>query len=458
MARMRQKRIKSLGWALAFAVWSVLGLGACQKPTTKVEEPPLAVKVARVTQIDMPEYLRFTGDIEGDALVQVYATVPDRIKSMQVDVGDEIKKGQVLAVIEHTKLAQIVAQAEAQLAATRAQLAGAQVSLAGAQVGQASAWREFQRLKLLYKSGAVGQQQLEQAQTQNESAVTQVQAAQAQIRALNAQIQALRASLNQAQISRRDATIRSPIDGIVARRYRQMGDMASMQMPLVSIAQMDEVKVMIQVTERDLMKLRIAGEAEVRVAAYPERVFLARVHKIAPTLDVDTRTAPIELRIKNITPAEPARECAKETDCAIQKGHICHNKRCMERHPLKPGMIARVGILVKIHRDTLAIPLQALLNSSFGYEAAIQQQDLAVLILNEKNEPIRTAIRIGLEGDKNQVQVLSGLRVGQRLIVAGHNFYKDGSKIKIEEETGGTDEKKPSKPPSPTASQPPSRL
>jgi RND family efflux transporter MFP subunit len=433
--------------AMRMLLWGagVFFLAGCAKKEEKKPEPPIFVKAGRVEARDLPEVLRFTGDVEGEAEVQIYATVPDRIKAIYADVGDEVKQGQLLAVIEHTRLTQAVAQAVAQLAATKAQLAGAKVNLSGAQVAQASAQRELVRLRRLLKSGAVGQQQVDQLQTQYDSAVTQVQAAKAQISALQAQIRSLDAAVAQAQTSKQNAIVRSPIKGLLARRFRQIGDMASAQLPLFVVADMNEVKVQINVTERDLMKLRIGDKASVQVAAYPNRVFIGRVHKVAPTLDLDTRSAPVELRIANVYPHPKKLACdEKPKKGEPQKcptDYTCREKSCVELHPLKPGMIAKVSILVKVHRNALMIPLTALLNNSFGYSAALQQKDLAVYTLDEQERPQRQPIRIGLESDDNHVQVLSGLRQGQRLIIEGHNLYKEGAKIKVLQE-----DKEPTKP------------
>ncbi len=434
MAIMRM-RWSSVGLVLCSA-WMLWG---CKKQETKKEEAPIYVQVGKVLQTDLPEQLRFTGDIEGEAQVQVYATVPDRIKSLHADVGEEVKQGQLLAVIEHTRLRQAVAQAEAQLAATYANLAGARVQLAGSVLARESALRELKRLRRLYKSGAVGEQQVDQLKSQYDSATTQVQAAEAQIRALQAQIASLRAAVGQAQTAKQNAILRSPIKGIVARRYRQIGEMATAQLPLFSVADMDEVKVQINVTERDLMKIRVGDKASITVAAYGERVFEGRVNKVAPTLDLDTRTAPVEIRIPNVYPLQPERTCSppknRKAGVSCAKGTQCYQGRCVELHPLKPGMIARVTLLVKIHRNTLMIPLTALLNNSFGYNAALQQKDLAVLVMEDDNIPRRQQIRIGLESpDSTMIQVLSGLKADQRLIIEGQNFYKPGVRIKILEE------------------------
>ncbi len=422
------RKIKIIVLCLVVLV-SVVGCKKKKKKEHKVSAIP--VEVGRVVRRDLKEYLRFTGDIEGEVQVNVFSQVPDRIRAIKVEMGQWVRKGQVLAIIEHTRLKQVQAQAKAQLAAVRSQLAGAKVSVAGAKLAVASARREYLRLKRLLRSGAVGRQQVDMAKTQYDGAVTKLQAAKTQILALRAQIQALRAAVAQASTVKRNAIIRAPISGIIARRYREVGDMASPQFPLFQIVRMDKVKVKVQITESDFSKVQVGKKAEITVKAYPRRVFVGYVTKVAPTLDLDTRTAPVEIIIPNVKEITPRKKCRQASDCFAVGGNACRKRRCVRQHDLKPGMIAQVKIFVRTYPNTLMIPLSAILNSSFGYRAVKQRNDLEVLTLDKNNKPSRRKIRIGLAGANNMVQVLSGLKEGERIVTVGHNLYKDGIPIRI---------------------------
>lgn len=419
---------------LCLAVFLFVVVG-CKPKEKKKEEPPIPIEVGAVKRGDMKEVLRFTGDLEGEAQVQVFSIFPERIKQMRVDVGDLVKKGQVLAVIEHTRLRQVVAQARAQVAGVRSQLAGAKVTLAGAKVAASSARREYRRLKRLLRGGAVGAQQVDMAKTQYESALTRVQAARAQARALKAQIRALRSAVAQARTAKSNAIVRAPIGGLVARRYRQMGDMATPQLPLVTLVRMDKVKVNVQLTEKDLARVKIGKAATIRVAGHPDRSFVGRVVKVAPTLDLDTRTAPARLEIDNIYFQKPLQRCKKATDCRSGRYVTCQKisrrrSACAEVHPLKPGMIGQVEILVKTYRSALMMPARALLNDSFGDGSKRSQKNLAVMVL-EGGVPRRRNVQVGLENRAGMMLVRSGLKEGEKILLNGHNFYRKGAKIKV---------------------------
>jgi RND family efflux transporter MFP subunit len=434
-----------------------LGVGCKPKPKKKEKDPPISVEVGRVSQRDLREYVRFTGDLEGEASVNVFAPVADRIRSLRVDVGDVVKKGQVLAVIEHTRLRQAVAQAQAQLAMVRSQLAGAQVSLAGSRVAASSAKREYARLRRLLKSGAIGTQQVDLSKVQYQGSVTKVSAARAQVQALLSQIRALRASVAQARTVKANAVVRAPISGLVARRFRRTGDMNMPQMALVSIVRMDTVKVVIKLSGSELAKVHLGTRAQISVAGHPGRKFWGKVVKIAPTLDMDTRTAPADILIPNVYwPKAGRRTCKSDSDCQSIPGTHCYlspkdvldadkkkrrrnvKKYCVEKHPLKPGMIAKVRSLIKVHRKTMVIPTSAILNDSYGYSDKFAGQTLAVYALDANNKPVRRKIKVGIETENGDLQVLSGLKPSERILIRGQNLLRPKSTIKIVKEEGGS--------------------
>jgi len=431
---------KTVWFLLAIVIF---GLTGCKPKVKKKKERPIALQVQTVERMDLPEHLIFTGNLDAEAQVQLFSTIPDRIAKQYVEMNQKVKKNQKLAMIEHTRLKQVEAQVRAQIASTRSQLAGAFVNLAGAKVAEASMKREYLRAYRLWRRGALGKQQVDLARVQKKSATTRVKAARVQIEAAKAQIKVLRASLAQARTARKKAIVRAPFDGIVARRHREVGELAVPQLPLFTIVQMDRVKVKLRASEVQFRRLRLYQRAELEIKGYPGRVFVGKITKIAPTFDLDTRTAPFEVEFENIFPKSPTTTCKSHSDCGQQGKYSyctrycpssknCSRKKvCAEKHPLKPGILVRVRIQVQMHKNTVRIPFHAILNTSFGYEAAKQQKNLSVLVLGKNNQPKKVAIKLGFEAKGGTVQVLSGLDTGHRLIVAGHNMYKKGAKITI---------------------------
>lgn len=393
---------KSVALVLLIPV-ALVAISACNKGKKKKEDPPLSVEVIRSVKRDLLRTLDYTGDIKGESEVKVYSSVPDRIKKLYVDIGDKVKKGQLLAIVEHTRLRLAVSQVKSQLAAAKSNLAAARVRLSGAKVQRSSTRREYLRIKRLRRSGAVGEQQLDLARAKLDGARTQVKAAREQINALKAQIAALRAGVGQARSARRNALIYSPISGVVGRRNVNEGDRAVPQIPLFTIVRMNKVKVTVNVSGKDIGKVSPGMKVSITVEAYPKKTFQGKVSKIAPVLDLSTRTAPTEI--------------------------VIDNSSLM----LKPGMFCTASILLGKKTDAVVMPLTALLNNSFGYSSARHRKNLKIMVINGSGKPDFRRVTIGMEVGK-LVEVTSGLKPGEKVVVVGHNLYKPGQKIKIVKE------------------------
>ena len=108
---------------------------------------------------------------------------------------------------------------------------------------------------------------------------------------------------------------------------------------------------------------------------------------------------------------------------------------CTERFPLRPGMIAKVKVVVREFPQAIVIPLSAILNNSFGYDALKSEDNLAVYVLGADGQPKRRKITLGLQVTNNLVQITSGLRSGEKLLVSGHNMYKAGDKLRLISDT-----------------------
>ena len=378
---------------------TLLLLPGCEpkKKTDKDEAVP--VEVTATIKRDLPRILSYSGDVKGEVEVRVFATVPDRIRRLYVDVGDRVRKGKLIALIEHTRLRLAVSQAKASLAAVRAQLAAAKVGVAGGRVQFTSARREYRRILRLKRSGAVGEQQVDLSKARLDGASTQVRAALEQMNALRAQIAALKAAVGQASSAKRNALVRAPISGIVGRRWVNEGDRALPQIPIVTLVKMDRVKVTIALTEKDLGRVRLGMEVRVKVEAYKRR-FKGTVSRIAPMLDPATRTAPLEILVAN------------------------------PKHLLKPGMFCKVAIHLGVKRGAVLMPIGALLNNSFGYSSAKHRSDLQVLVLNSKDKVEFRKVTIGAETG-SLVEVTSGLAPGEKVVVSGHNLYKKGLPVRV---------------------------
>jgi multidrug efflux pump subunit AcrA (membrane-fusion protein) len=193
------------------------------------------------------------------------------------------------------------------------------------------------------------------------------------------------------------AEITAPVAGIVGRVYVDKGARVSPPDPgpgmgtaVLRIVNMDQVKVVVHVIEKDFAKIKLNQAAEIAVEAYPDEKFSGRVTLISPTISSITRTAAVEITIPN------------------------------RDHRLKPGMFAQVDVIISKKDDAILIPAYAVI------EQSEMRKVMTVVGGKAKSELIELGVDRG-----ELVEIASGLKQGDSLIVAGHHRISSGDLIRI---------------------------
>ena len=337
-------------------------------------EIKIPVEIMQVKRGAVTKELEYTGDILAEQEVKIFSKIPDRIISFEKDEGDYVAKREVIAKIEATTIEQAVVQAKAALISAKAQLANLEA--------------EFQRAKRLHKENAMSKQQFDAIATQYE--------------ATQALVEQSEAALIQAQSQLNDANITAPISGIIGVRNYEQGDMATGPLPLVTIVQMERVKVEIRVPEQDMGQLKVGLCASISVLSYPDEIFSGTINKISPVLDPLTRMGKIEILVDN------------------------SDKR------LKPGMYAEVKICVNTLEDVLVIPKYAIIENT--ELKRINGEDIAVI--NSQvfvtQQDVAYLRDIDIKYTNGTVAVISaGVTEGENIVVVGQQSLKDSAAIKI---------------------------
>ena len=214
---------------LALALAACLGLAGCDKleelrgdkKKEKKKDPPVPVQVHAVIAGSIARTLRYNADVKAELQVRVYSQVPERIVSLRFEEGDRVKKGQVLAVVRPDTLKHGERSAAAALDAARAD-------------------RDY------LKGEIARQEKLLAKKIVSQAVVDQLRA---RLRTAAAQIRRLEAVARQASTARGNATIRSPMAGIIGRRFLSQGDMAAPSLPLCTVVRMDRVELDVDVPE-----------------------------------------------------------------------------------------------------------------------------------------------------------------------------------------------------------------
>ena len=333
---------------------------------------PVAVSTIKLGTVK--QSLRYSGDIHAEYEVKVFSKIPDRIEQLYADEGDAVKKGQTIAKIIATTIEQGVKQAEAALVAARAQEANLRV--------------EFERAQRLFKESAMSKQQYDAIQTQFEAAQAQREQAEAGLASAKSQLN--------------DATLVAPINGIIGKRYYENGDMVSPGSPVVSIVQMDRVKVTFDATEEDLGRLSAGQEARIQVRSYTEKSFTGMVNKISPVLDPQTRMAEIEVLIDN------------------------HDKL------LKPGMYAEVEVTTGTLENVMVVPRFASIESTtmerIDGEDQVIKNFYVFTISHGQAKQKKLDVRYI---NHKTIAVNDGIAVGDTMVITGQNNLRDGMGVSI---------------------------
>lgn len=360
---------------LAVLVW------ACNESDGENLENAQAVpvEVSVVHLGSLKQSLRYSGDIHAEYEVKVFSKIPDRIEQFFVDEGDFIKKDQAIAQIAATTIEQGVRQAEAALVAATAQEANLRV--------------EYERAERLFKEKALSKQQYDAIKTQFEAAQAQEEQAEA--------------GLISAKSLLNDATLGAPISGIIGKRYYETGDMASPGSPVVSIVQMNRVKIAFDATEEDLGKLSLGQEAVVKVRSYTDKLFPGKVSKISPILDPQTRMVQVQVLIDNVEKL------------------------------LKPGMYAEVEVTTGVIEDVMVVPRFASIESTtlerINGEDQVRRNFYVYTVKKGHAEQHKLHVRYL---NHKAIAVDDGIAVGDTLIIAGQNNLRNGLAVSIIKQEG----------------------
>lgn len=222
-----------------------------QAAAVATEELPI-VTVDVAHRIDVPQNKVYTANVEAENINNIAPATQNRIKGINVEVGDRVRKGQVLVELDKSNIDQLRINLE-------------QIE------------REYNRAVQLLQIGAGTQQAVDQLKAQ------------------------LDAAKSQYDNLLENTVLRSPITGVVTARNYDPGDMTG-SLPVLTVGQLAPVvKVMINVSENDLATLRQGQPVDVTFDAYPGETFSGKVQRIYPTVDTATRTFEVEVRIANAT-------------------------------------------------------------------------------------------------------------------------------------------------------------
>ncbi|BCX12793.1 MAG: RND transporter [Thermosynechococcus sp.] len=410
MVRQMMARQEWLG-ALAIA----LLVGGCQSTATRLESAAVARPEAKgiavdvaVARLEQPATVStLTGTTRPYREVLVRSQVEGQVIRLGVDVGDRVQVGQPLAEVDAIVLKNALFQAEAELAARRNEVHQAQAAVQRARTAVAEARltlqqaeSDAQRLQTLLQDGAVPAQAAEQARTTAQTArqvlrsrEAEVVTAQQGVAVAQGRLQAQMAFVQQARARLNQALLRSPLNGVVLERLTEVGNLLQPGGEVLRLGDIRQLKVVVEVSERELARLAPGQGATVTFDAVPNRIYEGRITRISPAAAA-ARLIPVEVVIDNAD----------------------------ER--LGSGLLARVAFQgAKAPR--LMIPESALRGFEEG-QLSSRQGSVFVVVGDRVQE---RQVTLG-QRRQGQVEIRSGLKAGDRYVVRSSRPLRQGDKIR----------------------------
>jgi RND family efflux transporter MFP subunit len=363
--------------------------------TASVDAAPRAA-VVKVRRTPLSNTLSIAGEFLPYQEVELHAKVAGYIRNINVDIGDRVHTGQVLAVLEIPELSAELQGAGAGVRHSQEEITRAQNEVSRAEAEHDALHAAASRLKQASaaRPGLIAEQELDDAVAKDRSAEAQIEATKSALSAARQQLEVSQADQQHYAALSEYSRITAPFDGVVTWRYADTGSLIQAgtsnisSMPVVKLSQINMLRLRIPVPESLAGSVRDGEPVDIRVKATDEHIS-GKVIRSTDSLDRSTRTMQVEVDVPN------------------------------RDYKLTPGMYADVSLRIQNDPNALTLPLQAINRGS---------DKTTVLFVNPENHVEEREIHTGIEGS-NRIQVLSGLNEGDRVIVGNLGQYRSGQLV-----------------------------
>ncbi len=434
---MKKKTNKLLPYGIALVVVLIIILVAGKKMGWFGQDYQIKVATKIVESKTITELITANGKVQPETEVKISPDVSGEIIEMNIQEGEEVKKGQLLVVIKPDIYIQALNRAEAALSSSQARLAQADAR-------QIESDMAFKRSNSLYKQDAIPVSDFETAQASFKVAQSEVKAAQFAVKSAQA-------SVAEAQEQLIKTKIYAPMDGTVSRLNVEKGERvvgtnmyAGTEMLVIANLHLMEVKV--DVNENDIVRVNLNDTAKVEVDAYLGRKFKGIVTEIANSANVSGASTD---QVTNFSVKILLLESSYKDLIDTVAGKI---------YPFRPGMSATVDIQTETRKDVISVPIQAVTTRSLKNNGKLEDKKEDIEKPETENEAVTTqdtktaddekqevvfiyqdgkvkkqAVKTGIQDSEN-IEILEGLKAGDEIVYAPFNainkLLNDSSVVK----------------------------
>lgn len=324
----------------------------------------VAVTLCETSRKTMIPTMKFSGTLDPDLSADVAPKIDARIEKVYVQLGDRVKKGQLLASLEKV-------DQSAALTAAQGTYDNALVELERAKI-------DYGRYKSLYEQNAISKSTLDNYYFAMRNAETRVASAKGSLEGM---------------ISKHNATdLVAPVDGIITKRYFQEGYYAKAGTAIFNVADISKLKTVIDIPEGNVASVAVGNTCEIVLPAYGNKKIQGKISRLAPVAKMPGHTFEAEVSVDNV-------------------------------ENLPAGLYANVTLKGEPKKDVLVIPQHAVV---------MRDDQQTAFVPNEKGIVSRRVLTVGYT-DETHIEVLGGLKDGEKVVLEGQNKLREGSKIKMDE-------------------------
>jgi HlyD family secretion protein len=413
------------------------------------------VAIETVSKRTIIETVTASGNIYPEVEVKISPDISGEIVELNVEEGDSVRKGQVLARIFADIYALQRDEAASQVGQTQASVANSKAALEATKATLDQARLAYERNKSLFDQKVISQAEFEQFETSYRSAQANYNAAQQSIRGLQANVQAAQTGLTRANKDLGRTTLIAPMNGVISsllvkKGERVAGNSFNVGTEMMTVADMSVMEVRVDVGENDIVKINIGDSADVQLDAYNNRKFKGIVTQIASSTKTGSLTAAASNEVTNY-------EVRIRLDYNSYKDLIDPSRP--KRFPFRPGMNANADIKTQRKDNVLAAPITAVNARVKGSDKSLEdrkkeagvgkdnqtestQEDIGfsdeleevVFVLQPDNTVKKFVVKSGIQ-DINYIEIREGLKGGEKVVVGPYNAIsktlKDGMKVVV---------------------------
>ena len=438
---------KKTKWILISCIGIAVVLGVLSKLGVIGKKENIKVTAEKAQKRTIVEVVNASGKIYPEIEVKISPDISGEITELNVQEGDTVKKGQVLARIYADIYSIQRDQASYGVSQSKAQVANSQAGLDALQAQLDQAQKNFDMQKKLYDDKVISKSEFNVVEANLKTAKANYNAASQGIKGATASVQSAQANLNRANKDLGRTTILAPMNGVVSllnvkKGEKVAGNSFNVGTEILRIANMDKIEVRVDVGENDIPKVKLGDSALITIDAYSDRKFKGIVTQIASSNNGASSQSGLTSASNDVTQYKVYIRLLTESYIdLLGKGNF----------PFRPGMSASADIQTKTQVNVLSVPINAvttrekesMVNQEVKNEAGDNEEstsvsfddlDVVVFTLDNTKKVKKVKVKTGIQ-DINYIEITEGLTEGQEVVTGPYDIVsktlKDSTEVLV---------------------------